>query len=172
MLTGSLRAKTTGFSCSEVFIHGRRTTLTKCPGPLSYMPPEVIADNPHYDTKLDMFCFGVLMVHTLCAHWPMPEKAFRYEDPSKSSVLVPVPESERRAKHLDQIGRDHSLMDLILRCLSNDPHRRPTAVDVLTEISQRAEAAGYSLRQQEVLSLVSQTVYWVAQCSSIVYGCS
>ena len=157
MLTSSLRAKIANFEVSEILEPGRYND-TNCPGTPGYMPPEALGVHPQYNTKLDMFSFGVLMIHTLCAQFPFPTVVFR-EDPSKPCVLIVVSESDRRAKWLDRIGRDHPLMDLILQCLSDDPHRRPTAVEALIKISQRAEAAGYSLSPSTIHGLVSQIEY-------------
>ena len=35
--------------------------------------------------------------------------------------LIPVPEVERRAEYLQEIGSDHPLMPVIQQCLSNVP---------------------------------------------------
>ena len=157
MLTGSLRAKIADFEVCEILEPGRDIDLPTIPGTPTYMPPEAFLDRPRFDTKLDMFSYGVVMVHTLCAQWPFPTESFRV-DPSKLDVLIAVSEADRRAKYLDQIGRDHPLMDLILQCLSNDPRRRPTAVEVLAQVAHQAEAAGYSQQEVQVLTLmVSQT---------------
>ena len=160
MLTSSLRAKIVDFGCEILNRHDHEHGYDILPGSFAYMPPEVMLGGPRFDTKVDMFSYGVLMVHTLCAQWPLPTASLR-EDPSKPGVRIPVSEADRHAKYLDQIGRGHPLMDLILQCLSNDPGRRPTAVEVLARVTQQAETAGYSQQEVQVLSLLVSQTYWV-----------
>ena len=101
-------------------------TQTKAPGTLCYMPPEALVDNPKYDSTIDIFSFGVLMIHILCAQWPFPDVATKV-DPHNPQRLIPVTEFERRMKYLEGIGLKHPLMDLISKCLHNNPANRPAA---------------------------------------------
>ena len=39
--------------------------MTHAPGSPSYMPPETLVDDPHYDASVDVFSFGALMTETL-----------------------------------------------------------------------------------------------------------
>ena len=98
--------------------------MTQTPGTPAYMPPEVMIANPKYDTSVDEFSYGISMIHIYSGRWPEPQVG-----PSKvkDDQLVPVTEAERREVFLRAIGNDHPLMDLILRCINNDPRRRPHA---------------------------------------------
>ena len=42
--------------------------LTKAPGTLDFMPPEALVDEPQYDTSLDVFSYGGIMLYTVTAH--------------------------------------------------------------------------------------------------------
>ena len=47
--------------------------MTQTPGTPTYMPPEVMLANPKYDTSVDEFSFGILMMHTFSGSWPEPQ---------------------------------------------------------------------------------------------------
>ena len=108
--------------------------MTQTPGTPAYMPPEVMVANPKYDTSIDEFSYGILMIHVLCGSWPDPEVG---PTQSKHGKLIPVTEVERRNKYIQLIGRSHPLMSLILKCIDNDPEQRShanTIVDKLKEM--------------------------------------
>ena len=48
--------------------------MTQVPGTPAYMPPEVMVANPKYDTSIDEFSYGILMIHILCGNWPDPQE--------------------------------------------------------------------------------------------------
>ena len=47
--------------------------MTLTSGTPAYMPPEVMTANPKYDTDIDVFCYGILMIHVLSGRWPEPQ---------------------------------------------------------------------------------------------------
>ena len=104
--------------------------MTETPGTPAYMPPEVMIADPHYDTSVDEFSYGVMMVHVFTAEWPLPKVGQTRIDPSNPDALIPVSEAERREDFIRKIGRDHPLIDLITRCLNNNPQRRARAVEI------------------------------------------
>ena len=85
-----------------------RSQLTQAPGTAAYMPPEALAPHPHYDTKIDSFSLGVLVVHLISQQWPLPSEATRVV----RGRLIPVSEVERRRRYLDIVGKEHALMPL------------------------------------------------------------
>ena len=105
--------------------------MTETPGTPAYMPPEVMVANPHYDTSVDVFSFGIMMIHTFTAEWPLPSIGPTRIDPANPNGLIPVTEAERREEFLRKIPPDHHRMDLIMRCLSNNPQRRPRAAEIV-----------------------------------------
>ena len=105
--------------------------MTETPGTPAYMPPEVMVADPHYDTSVDVFSFGIMMIHTFTAEWPLPSIGPTRIDPANPDRLIPVTEAERREHFLRKIPPDHPLMDLIMRCLSNNPQRRPRAAEIV-----------------------------------------
>ena len=109
-------------------------TQTKAPGTPCYMPPEALMAKPKYTSKIDIYSYGVLIIHTLCGRWPFPEDVF-HPDPRNPDAVIPISEVERRAEYLQEIGNDHPLMGLIRQCLSNMPTRRPEAPALLERVN-------------------------------------
>ena len=105
--------------------------MTETPGTPMYMPPEVMVADPHYNTSVDVFSFGIMMIHTFTAEWPLPTIGPTRIDPANPDRLIPVTEAERHKEFLRKISPDHPLMDLIMRCLSNNPQRRPRAAEIV-----------------------------------------
>ena len=109
-------------------------TQTKAPGTPCYMPPEALTAKPKYTSKIDIYSYGVLIIHTLCGRWPFPEGVFR-PDPQNPDTMIPISEVERRAEYLQEIGNDHPLMTVICQCLSNSPAQRPEAQTLLDQVN-------------------------------------
>ena len=101
--------------------------MTETPGTPAYMPPEVMIANPKYDTSIDEFSYGTLMIHIFSGRWPEPQVG---QTRIENEQLVPVTEAERREVFLQAIGNGHPLMDLIFKCINNDPRRRAHASEI------------------------------------------
>ena len=106
--------------------------MTETPGTPAYMPPEVMIANPKYDTSIDEFSYGILMIHVFSGRWPEPQVG---QTRIENEQLVPVTEAERREVFLQAIGHDHPLMDLILRCINNDPRCRAHASEIVERMT-------------------------------------
>ena len=106
--------------------------MTETPGTPAYMPPEVMIANPKYDTSIDEFSYGILMIHVFSGRWPEPQVG---QTRIENEQLVPVTEAERREVFLRAIGNDHPLMDLILRCINNDPRCRAHASEIVERMT-------------------------------------
>ena len=138
LLTSNMNAKISDLGVAKILnlTPARMTqmTQTKAPGTPCYMPPEALTAKPKYTSKIDIYSYGVLIIHTLCGRWPFPEDAFR-PDPQNPDTVIPVTEVERRAEYLHEIGNDHPLMAVIHQCLSNTPARRPETPVLLDRIN-------------------------------------
>ena len=108
--------------------------MTQNPGTAAYMPPEVMIADPKYDTSMDIFSYGIMMIHLFSGRWPEPQVGQVRTEPD--DTMIPVSEAERRDVFLQAIGNDHPLMDLILLCIKNEPKCRLH----ITEIVQRMRA--------------------------------
>ena len=138
LLTSNMNAKLSDLGVAKILnlTPARMTqmTQTKAPGTPCYMPPEALMAKPKYTSKIDIYSYGVLIIHTLCGRWPFPGDAF-HPDPQIPDVIIPVSEVERRAEYLQEIGNDHPLMGLIHQCLSNMPTQRPEAAALLERVN-------------------------------------
>ena len=106
--------------------------MTNTPGTPAYMPPEVMVANPKYDASVDEFSYGTLMIHMFSGQWPEPQIGpNRFQE----DMLVPVTEAERREVFLRAIGNDHPLMDLILKCINNNPRNRAHACEIVERLA-------------------------------------
>ncbi|CAI8008056.1 Serine/threonine-protein kinase CTR1 [Geodia barretti] len=132
LLSSNLLAKISDLGMAKIIDQGgqkSKMTQTKAPGTPSYMPPEALRDKPHYDTSIDTFSFGVLMVHVLSGQWPLPVHGNKV-DPNNPNQLIALTEFQCRMKYIKDAGLDHPLMPLIEDCLHNNPMNRPNAPDI------------------------------------------
>ncbi len=154
LLTKDLTAKISDLGVARI-IHLNPLELcrlTKTPGTPCYMPPEALEDNPQYDTSVDVFSYGVLLIHIFSGKWPFPTKAVTV-DPEDPKKLTPVSEAKRRQQYLDEIAPNHPLMDLTLKCISNSPTCRPAAAEILQEVKD-VEASFAPASKEELLQRV------------------
>ena len=106
--------------------------MTQTPGTPAYMPPEVMIANPKYDTSVDEFSYGILIIHIFSGRWPEPQVGPNRTEPGR---LIPVTEAERREVFLRAIGNDHPLMDLILKCIDNHPLTRAHTSEIVKRLA-------------------------------------
>ena len=134
LLTSGMTAKISDLGVARILnLNPQHTSrLTQTPGTPAYMPPEVMIANPKYNTSVDIFSFGVMMIHVFSGKWPAPQTGPNRTDPM-SDRLIPVSEAERREVFLTNIGNDHPAMDLILKCISNTPRFRVKSKDIIKQ---------------------------------------
>ena len=167
--------------------------LTQGPGATDYMPPEALCRNPTYNSKLDSFSLGHLMLYLLTCVYPKPV------DPSLDSISSSLHRSSQhlslqalKRKHsLDQLGSDHILYNLAIRCLQDRPDPRPTMEDIKSQLerhcaqhpktmdivslvlSKRRVSYQHELKskmqdwEKEKLVLISQVIKYRQQCNQL-----
>ena len=111
-----------------------KTQLTRLPGTVDFMPPEAFEDNPHYDTSLDVFSYGGVMLYTVNGKWPTPSAQVK-QDPL-TNELKALSEVERRQQYLDEVTGEEAevLKPLIKDCLNNNSAMRPSMIDMSRKI--------------------------------------
>lgn len=140
LLTGDAIAKITDIGITSL-VHSNSTQtseLPHSPGMYFYTPPEMLAPGSDCDSKVDVFSYGVMMVHVFSGCWPLPKEPAKSEPCDPSHPHIPVSEADRREEYLNDMGRDHPLMELILGCLRNDPASRPESVEILHRVGKIA----------------------------------
>ena len=105
-----------------------RARLTRAPGMPEFMPPEALQKVPVYDTSLDVFSYGGIMLHTINEEWPTPKLSALFNPVTRQTKGLS--EVERRQEYLDKIIEADVLRPLIESCLDNDPVKRPSIVHV------------------------------------------
>ena len=138
LLTSNIRAKISDLGVARILNLSPPmiTHLTKAPGTPAFMPPEVTVADPKYDTSVDVFSYGILMIHTFSGKMPIPQtEPVRTE----GAHLIPVSEAERRESFLEAIGKDHPLMELILKCIHNNPEMRANTSEIVSQLADVAE---------------------------------
>ncbi len=138
LLTSNIRAKISDLGVARILnLSPQKVThLTKAPGTPAFMPPEVMIADPKYDTSVDVFSYGMLMIHTLSGQMPIPQiEPIRTE----GDRLIPVSEAERRESFLEAIGKDHPLMELILKCIYNNPGMRTNTSEIVGQLADVVE---------------------------------
>ena len=135
LLTTNLTAKISDLGVARILDMTplQDSHMTQTPGTPAYMPPEVMVEKPKYDTSIDNFSYGILMIHMLSHKWPVPQVG---QIRTVGDKLIPVTEAERRQTFLESIGSDHPLMELILRCISNNPQLRPATKEIMDELAK------------------------------------
>lgn len=130
------------------------SALTQNPGTLIYMPPEVMVDNPHYNTGIDVFSYGILMIQIFCGKSPRPHVPATQT--SEYGTLFAVSEAERRKNYLQIVGYDHPLMNLIHNCIDNNPKLRPSAKGIVQQLKENVESATPSFKEKvEIMKFVA-----------------
>ena len=128
LLTEGLRAKIADLGVSKIFdIHRiQRAAHTAAPGTQAYMPPEALNPTPQYDTKLDVFSFGVLSLYTANQEFPS------VHEPEMTITIIQYREVQifKRKHWIDKMGVDHPLYPLVMQCLQDRPNQRPSTKEL------------------------------------------
>ena len=139
LLISDVRAKVADFgmarlldvNCSANQYH----SLTVCPGTNVYMPPEAVESRPSYSEKIDCFSFGVIVLQIITQEFPNPgdrHKRVAVNDPHFPSGTVEVrcSEIERRQNHINKVDPNNPLFPIILDCLNDEDHKRPSSLQL------------------------------------------
>jgi serine/threonine protein kinase/sugar lactone lactonase YvrE len=132
LLTEYFRAKISDLGMAKILPKDVVQKMTMAPGTSAYMPPEALVADPVYDTKLDMFSFGILILHTETQKWPAPHLAPNSRD--LNGRLVAHTEAERRGNFFRMMNPSDILYFLAEQCLQVDPASRPTACSVAEKL--------------------------------------
>lgn len=131
LLTEDLRAKIADLGVSKFLDMTKRKSQTIAPGAWDYMPPEAMVDDPTYNTSLDIFSFGHVM---LCVgNQDIP--ALTLKGGSGKSLHGNV-EIKRRKKYLDALGEKHCLYPLVIQSLQDSANKRPTTRELCDRLQK------------------------------------
>ena len=148
LLTSNLKAKISDLGVARILNMSplQANHMTQTPGTPAYMPPEVMIACPKYDESVDVFSFGVMMIHAFCGKWPEPQVGqIRIEADGK---MIPVSEAERRDVFLKVIGIDHPVMGLLLQCINNSPRIRPHVDEIVKLLAEMVKQFSSDVNKQ------------------------
>ena len=126
-------AKISSLSMTKVLLADAETQLKIIPEGTEFMPPEMFTgDDIHDASRIDVFSYGAVTLHTLCGERPMPTTLVGFDN--EKCQTRGFSEVERRQCYLNKMtGGAEELRPLIEACLHNYPDNRPS----INEISVR-----------------------------------
>ena len=137
LLTPDMKAKISDLGVAKIInltpFQVSRMHNTRPPGTPAYMPPEALVSSPKYDKSIDIFSFGVMIIHMFSGKWPEPQETQIRMDPD-SDKMIPLSEAERREVFLKAVGDKHPMMSLIYQCISNSPKKRPNSSEIVPQL--------------------------------------
>ena len=138
LLTSNMTAKISDLGVAKILnlTPARMTQMTTTPGTAAYMPPETLEKSPNYSTYLDIFSYGVMILHIFSGSWPIPGAA-AITDTKNPKKLIARNELERREDYFQDMSPGHPLAELAKQCLQNHPSMRPTAPDLLHLVEEK-----------------------------------
>jgi serine/threonine protein kinase len=124
---GRIKISDFGFSAGFGNSHQR---YTQC-GTMEYLAPEIM-DEQEQTEKVDIWCLGVLFFEILHKRLPFEGKNMKIlMDNIKLKAITFRPDLSAQAR------------EIIIRCLQADPHRRPSAADILAYSCLNKYKTGY-----------------------------
>ena len=139
--TTALTAKITDFGVAKLMDPAGTHSHTMMPGTHAYMAPEAeLGPSCDYTEKVDIFAFGVLIIHTLTHQLPMP-------GPTRAKVkgkVIAVGEYERREGYLKACtdAEVEAFQKPIQSCLEFDPNDRITSSSLVQHLQMMQEVVG------------------------------
>lgn len=104
-----------------------------------HLPPEVCSEDARFSRKVDVFSFGILMLHMFCGRPPLPKAPYNSQDSEEEeySILF-LSQADMRMEYLNQLRFNHPMMETILNCIRNQPGLRPEIREVAPRLSSLA----------------------------------
>lgn len=141
LLNSAITAKIADLGMARVMPSRDHAAMTKVPGALVYMPPEALEGTCQYNTSIDIFSLGVLIIFVFAEEFPQNLKAPTYNDKQKG--LVARTELQRREEYTKTIyntfPEGHNVIKLMESCLDNAPQARPSIDNALKLLDQALE---------------------------------
>ena len=163
LLNKNMDAKITDLGLATALESITKQRMSTAPGNLTHMPPEALQHNPKYTTKLDIFSFGCVALHTTTQQFPMPTDQFESSQVNEGG-FIKVSEYRRRWKYIEKIKDDCThLTYLISGCIKDEPEYRPDTNRVCEwiedyqnnpEIKQHCSDSVIDCFQQDKVSLM------------------
>ena len=125
-------AKIADFGNSRLLKANQLSNMTRGPGTLAYMAPEVQMKS--YDAKVDIFSFGHLLLFIFIDEFPGELLPATF---TSKGEIIGISEVHRRKEYMKALEDVCTKLDsqivvkVVEDCLSNSPEHRPSAVKVI-----------------------------------------
>ena len=153
LLTSHMQAKISDLGQAKLLDRAPTNKQTTVPGNRCYMPPEALVSRPKYSMKIDVFSFGVLILHVVTHQWPF-RKTFLDQ---KTGKMMPLSEVEKRRVYLDKLEKESPLRLLAEQCLSDDPAKRPETTELVEELTKCCPPPPFANTLQLELALEAES---------------
>ena len=153
LLTEKMTAKLADFGRANFC----QQTLKLLPETPDHLPPEIIYkpySKASYSTKVDIFAFGSVIIHTFIQECPTPDFE-EYAETFEVGKYKKLSEIERRSICLKKFKiycKSIKLRDIVLKCLQDNPDYRPTAKALLSLLKK--ELIPNSLTFSKLVSII------------------
>ena len=137
LLTSNMMAKISDLGVARILnlTPQQVSDMMQTPCVPANVAPEVMVADPNYDTSIDQYSYGILMIHMFSGKLPDHSHEEQTTD-TESDELISVSEAERwQQNFVDAIGHDHPLRDLILKCIHENPQCRANASEVVEQLA-------------------------------------
>lgn len=130
LLDGDLRPHITDFGLSKFFQTGHSKTQSQACGTPIYKAPEIITSGNKYDTKADVYAFGILMYEVLTEQ--PPYTLYANGQLTEFQLNEKVVNEDYRPEFTVPIKQSHK--QLIEQCWAKDPNQRPTFEEIFNKL--------------------------------------
>ena len=113
-----------------------------------HLPPEIFESysKVNCSTKVDVFSFGCVIIHTFTQERPIPDLD-KYVETSEGGKYKRHSEVESRLVCIKKIKKDVNAIkfyNIILKCLQDNPDHRPTAATLLSLLDDERLAINFT----------------------------
>ena len=142
LLTEEWMAKIADFGQAKVITSKDFAKHTSVPGNATYMPPEAkplcssssAPQQSEYNYSIDVFSFGVLILHTYLERFPLIVGE-TVEPPTSPGLFRHCPPLDYFSQDIESATPGHHIFrSLVERCLEETPGRRPSALELSNEM--------------------------------------
>jgi len=134
LVSSSMEGKIADLGTAQFVDDRRQSQMSRAPGTIDFMPPEVVTQFPKYSVSVDVFSFGCVMIHALSQRWPTPSQSVLTHEETRE--MKPLSELQRRHSYIVGLHLPTTVQDLITKCLSNLPGDRPSIQEVTEQLAE------------------------------------
>ena len=162
--TVSFMTKVSDFGMSRAINPFTLTRKSSIKGTLAFMPPEALQKPLRYDTKLDVFSFGNVVISTLTHEWPEPQISTMYE----GGQLIALSELQRREHYIALCTAQEKelFLPIVRQCLDNRTEERPSSAELVQELRHIESSIPADSHFDVVAKLRHQLSAKVEECKS------